>query len=78
MSKHRGSRVMGKKALDLVKNRSTKKYSKKLNWRQKCVRILCKSTQGEVKTMIYEFKYISSDEKNPHDSESSIVFVLAI
>ena len=28
--------------------------------------------------MIYEFKYISSDEKNPHDSESSIVFVLAI
>ena len=28
--------------------------------------------------MIYEFKYISSDEKNPNDSESSIVFILAI
>ena len=69
---------MGERALDLVKNRSTKKYSKKLNWRQKCVRILCKSTHGEVKTMICEFKYISSDEKNPNDSESSIVFILAI
>ena len=69
---------MSERLLGLVKNRSTKKYSKKLNWRQKCVRILCKSTHGEVRTMICEFKYISSDEKNPHDSESSIVFVLAI
>ena len=46
--------------------------------RESCVSLPYKSIDSESKTMEWVFKYIISDRQDPEDSESAIVFALAI
>ncbi len=69
----------------MIKNRPidnrkilTKAKRKILMRRESCVSLPYKSIDSESKTMEWVFKYTISDWQDPEDSESAIVFALAI
>ena len=69
----------------MIKNRPfgnrkilTKPKRKILKRRESCVSLSYKSIHSESKTMQWVFKYTISDWQDPEDSESAIVFALAI